>query len=59
MRAAIGNHIVVRGRKVGQRERRGLIVDVRGDGGAPPFLVRWENEAGEHLYYPGSDAVIE
>jgi hypothetical protein len=59
MRAAIGNHIVVRGRKVGQADRRGLIVDVRGDGGAPPFVVRWENETGEHLYYPGSDAVIE
>jgi hypothetical protein len=58
MRAKKGNRIVVRGRKVGDSGRSGVIVDVRGSDGGPPYLVRWDNDAGEHLIYPGSDALI-
>jgi hypothetical protein len=58
MRAEKGNRIVVRGRKVGDTGRSGVIVDVRGSGGSPPYLVRWDNDPGEHLIYPGSDALI-
>lgn len=59
MHAQVGNRIMVRGRKVGIPVRCGVIVAIRGDGGEPPFVVRWNETPGEHLYYPGSDAVIE
>jgi hypothetical protein len=58
MRAESGDHIVVHGRKVGDPDRSGVIVDVRGDNGAPPYIVRWDGDAGEHLLFPGTDAVI-
>ncbi len=59
MRAKIGDRITVRGRKVGDPSRHGQIVEVRGSEGAPPYLVLWDNETGEHLVYPGSDALID
>ncbi len=59
MHAEIGNSIVVRGRRVGDRNRRGVIVDIRGEAGRPPYLVRWDDEQGEHLYFPGADALID
>ena len=58
MRAHVGDHILIHGRKVGDPERNGVIIDVRGEDGAPPFIVRWEGDPGEHLLFPGSDAVI-
>lgn len=58
MRARSGDHILVHGRKVGDPERSGVIVDVRGDNGAPPYIVRWDGDPGEHLLFPGSDAII-
>ena len=59
VQAAVGDWIIVRSRHVGVAERRGEIVDVRGDGGAPPWLVRWSGEDHEALIYPGPDATIE
>jgi len=59
MQAAVGDWIVVGSRHVGAGERRGEIVEVRGEGGAPPWMVRWSNEDREALYFPGSDATIE
>ena len=59
MRADVGNKIVVRGRKVGDRSREGVIVAVQGADGGPPYLVEWSDQPDEqHLYFPGSDALI-
>jgi Domain of unknown function (DUF1918) len=43
---------------VGQADRVGRIVEVRGPGGAPPYVVRFE-DGHEGLVFPGPDAVIE
>ena len=59
MQAAVGDRIIVRSRHVGMAERRGEIVAVRGDGGAPPWVVRWTGDDHEALIYPGADATIE
>lgn len=59
MRASVGDRITVRGRKVGDPSRGGSIIEVRGPDGGPPFVVRWDGESGEHLIYPGSDALID
>lgn len=59
MQAAVGDWVIVRSRHVGEAERRGEIVDVRGDGGTPPWLVRWSVDGHEALLFPGPDATIE
>jgi len=58
MRAEVGDEIVVRGRHVGDEDRRGVITEVHGEGGAPPYLVRWEN-GHESRFVPSSDSVVE
>ena len=58
MQAKTGDRITVSGHKVGDAERHGLIIDVRGDDGGPPYLVVWDDDPGEHLLFPGSDATI-
>jgi len=59
VQAAVGDWIIVRSHHVGTAERRGEIVDVRGENGAPPFLVRWTADGHEALLFPGPDATIE
>jgi hypothetical protein len=48
----------VRGHIVGQSERIDEIVEVRGAGGEPPYLVRFD-DGHTSLVFPGPDAVIE
>jgi predicted transcriptional regulator len=61
LKARVGDLLVVRGAHVGDRDRKAVIVEVRGADGGPPYLVRWTGEHDErtHLYFPGSDAHIE
>lgn len=58
MQATVGDRVHVHGRTVGTKERFGEIVEVRGDNGAPPYLVRF-SDGHESLMYPGPDCVIE
>ncbi|HEY6531551.1 MAG TPA: DUF1918 domain-containing protein [Acidimicrobiales bacterium] len=59
MKATVGDRLVIRGHQIGHRERHATIVEVRGPDGTPPYLVRWDDDAGDHLYFPGSDADVE
>jgi hypothetical protein len=54
-----GDHVVVHGRHVGNTERRGVIIDIRGSGGTPPYVVRWEPDDEQNLFFPGPDCHIE
>jgi hypothetical protein len=58
MHATVGDRLHVHGRTVGQQEHAGKIIEVRGPGGAPPYLVRFD-DGHEGLVYPGPDAVVE
>lgn len=58
MRAAVGDRLHVHGHVVGQAGRQGRIVEVRGPGGEPPYLVRFD-DGREALVYPGPDAVVD
>ncbi|MEV0029428.1 DUF1918 domain-containing protein [Nocardia sp. NPDC050793] len=58
MEANVGDRLLVHGHVVGEGDRHGEIVEVRGDGGAPPYVVRF-TDGHESLVYPGPDAVIE
>ncbi|MFF4615436.1 DUF1918 domain-containing protein [Nonomuraea jabiensis] len=58
MRANVGDHLIVHGKVVGQRSRTGEIIEIRGENGTPPFLVRFE-DGHEQLVFPGPDAVVQ
>ncbi len=58
MRATIGDRICIRGKQVESPDRHGEVVEVRGQDGAPPYLVRFD-DGHETLVYPGTDTVIE
>lgn len=57
MRASAGDTLHVHGRVVGDREREGEIVEVRGEQGQPPYLVRFA-DGHEGVVFPGSDCEI-
>lgn len=59
MFASIGDRIVIKGHHVGEPERDGKILEVHGTDGAPPYLVRWEDNGHESLFFPSSDASVE
>ena len=57
MKAHTGDWIVVEPLHVGEHRRRGLVLDVRGPDGGPPYLVRWsvsDQRAGQ----PGTPTVV-
>ncbi|MEW9533886.1 DUF1918 domain-containing protein [Microbispora sp. NPDC049125] len=57
MQAAVGDRLVVHGAVVGEHDRQGEIIEVRGPGGGPPFMVRFD-DGHEGLVFPGPDAVV-
>ena len=58
MRARAGDWIVVEPNRLDQPKRHGLVVDARGPGGEPPFLVRWSDSEHECLVFPGPNAHV-
>lgn len=58
MRVARGSRIVIHGARVGSAERRGEVLETRGEDGGPPYLVRFDDGA-ESLIFPGVDCEIE
>ncbi len=59
MRAAVGDRIVIKGHRQGEPERDGEVIEVRGEFGGPPYVVRWSTDGHEGVYFPGPDATIE
>lgn len=57
MEAHVGDRLVVRGLHAGAAGRDGEILEVRGQGGKPPYLVRWE-DGHVGLTFPGPDAYV-
>lgn len=58
MRAHVGDMIEVRGRHVDDLPRRGEVLEVRGNDGGPPYLMQWDDNPHQCIYYPGSDAIV-
>ena len=58
MYAAVGDRLIVRSVHVGEPDRDGEVLEVRGHDGAPPYLVRWSDTGHEGLFYPGPDTVV-
>ncbi|TDO58794.1 uncharacterized protein DUF1918 [Kribbella sp. VKM Ac-2571] len=58
MKATAGNWLVVESNHQGAPPRRGMIVEVHGLDGAPPYLVRWDDTDTETLFFPGPDTHV-
>ena len=57
MEASVGDQLVVESRTVDTPRREGEILEVHGEAGAPPYVVRW-SDGHEGLVFPGPDAHI-
>ena len=57
MHAKVGDRLVVESAKVDVPRREGDVVEVRGPGGTPPYVVRWA-DGHEGLTFPGPDAHV-
>ena len=53
MRAAVGDRLVIKGHHVGEPDKDAEILEVHGEDGAPPWLIRWDDDGHEGLYFPG------
>jgi hypothetical protein len=58
MQATVGDRLHVHSNAVGNPSRVAEIVEVRGDSGAPPYVVRFP-DGHETLVFPGPDSVVE
>lgn len=53
-----GDRVVIHGHRQGEPERDGEILEVRGEHGAPPYLVRWD-DGRVTVLYPSSDTSVQ
>jgi hypothetical protein len=58
MHAVQGDRIVIHGKAVGMPDRHGEILEVRGEEGKAPYLVKFD-DGHETVVYPGGDFMIE
>ncbi|MEA4945816.1 MAG: DUF1918 domain-containing protein [Propionicimonas sp.] len=58
MQAFIGDQVVLHGNKVGAADRRGVVTEVRGQNGGPPYVVRFE-DGHTTVVFPGTDCEIK
>lgn len=58
MHAVVGDRILSPGRHVGDANRSGEVIDVRGADGGPPFVVRWD-DGHEGVVFPGAETKVE
>ena len=58
LRADPGDRLVIRGHRVGEPARDAKILEVLGENGAPPYVVRWEDNGHVSRFYPSSDAYV-
>ena len=59
LRAEAGDRLVIRGHHQGEPQRDAEVLEVLGEDGAPPYLVRWQDDGHVSRLYPGSDAYVE
>lgn len=59
MRAHVGDRIVIKGHRVGEPQRDCEVLAVHDPDGGPPYLVRWEEDGHEGLFFPGNDATVQ
>ncbi len=62
MKANVGDWLVIKGTTTESADQRGLIIEVHGADGAPPYVVRWHGisrpDGHVSTVFPGSDAIV-
>ena len=58
MQAQAGDRITIRGKTVGNPDRHGEIIEVRGEHGEAPYVVKFD-DGHESIVYPGGDVIVE
>jgi hypothetical protein len=58
MQAQVGDGLTVKGRHQGDEDRHGKIIEIHGQDGSPPYLVRWRDNR-ESIFFPTSGTVVE
>jgi hypothetical protein len=58
MHANVGDRLHEHSNIVGQPDKTGVIIEVHGKSGEPPFLVRFD-DGHTCLVFPGPDSVVE
>ncbi|WP_035794082.1 DUF1918 domain-containing protein [Kitasatospora mediocidica] len=58
MQATVGDRLHIHSRAVGIVDRTGEIIEVHGQDGEPPYLVRFD-DGHESLVFPGPDSTVE
>jgi Domain of unknown function (DUF1918) len=53
------DRLVIRGHHQGEPERDAEVLEVLGEEGAPPYVVRWQDDGHVSRLYPGSDAYVD
>jgi hypothetical protein len=59
MEAKVGDRIVIKGHHIGEPDRDCEVLEVHGESGGPPYLVRWGDSGHESLFFPGPDAAVQ
>lgn len=59
MQASVGDRLVIKSHHVGEPDRDAEILEVHGNDGGSPYLIRWEEDGHEGLFFPGPDAVVQ
>ena len=54
MHADVGDEIIVDPIRTGEPARKGEILEVKGDPGHEHYLVRWDDNGHETVFFPGS-----
>jgi hypothetical protein len=58
MKADVGDWLVIKGATTEIADQRGVITEVCGADGAPPYVVRWATSGHVATVFPGSDALV-
>ena len=58
MQASVGDRLVVRSHQVGDPGREAVVLEVHGQRGEPPYLVRW-SDGHDSVFVPSSDTTVE
>jgi hypothetical protein len=59
LRASPGDRLVIHGHQLGEPSRDGEILEVIGEDGLPPYVVRWSDDGHVSELFPGPDASVE
>lgn len=58
MQANVNDRLVVRSHHIGEADKEAVVLEVRGEDGTPPYLVRWD-DGHESLFFPSADTDVE